>query len=455
MENKLLILLNLLALMSQIPIRAQGVILNAAFLTANGYTTASTVISLDYKNIDIIDANAFTGYTKAIHISLNYNRLTEVDFGAFSACSNLSSLQISSNPINKLFNSNNAVFIYFDDLSLMNTRFNEFDMDLINKSFPNLSTMYLTSYELEELKPNMLDVFRNDLNFWKLFMKVRNQEMLEYFHFYGIAQSVRSITFESSKIQRLESETFFKLEHLSILVLSDNYIETVDNLVFPNSLESLSLKKNRLRSFKPIVRREVTNIITLHLEENQFTTFETIDFSLMPKLKNLYLGSNPITEPNQIFSQIGGGDNIKYILLDNLGISVLESIESLKGLEDIFLNNNAIEKIFENTFTGLTNITTIILDNNRLENINDIFVGLNKLKVISLNNNKISEISPTAFSNLPRLETVRLSYNLLTSLPVNMFAGCTSLRYIYLYGNSIPTATIQSLCPTSQCQVYH
>lgn len=78
--------------------------------------------------------------------------------------------------------------------------------------------------------------------------------------------------------------------------------------------------------------------------------------------------------------------------------------------------------IHQHTFSALTSLEQLHLDDNRIENLERrSFMNLENLKRLNLKGNKISSISYEAFQNLPELEDLDMSYNSLTSFEFTMF----------------------------------
>ena len=288
--------------------------------------------------------------------------------------------------------------------------------------------------------------------------------------------------------------------------MSNNSLTNLDGLRLPSTELYLVLRKNLLTSFKPASpTSSYLKLDTLDVSQNRFLTFETIDFSSLPKLRTLYLGSNPIVNSSGIFSQLQRVNNLAWLNLDNLNIKSIPSnafinhstllslslafnsigniesgaLSNLIAVGSIDLNSNNLTKIDNTTFAGLSHLSMITLSNNKISNIDSgSFANLPSLEKILLNgnnltsldgsmfsgnvylwelnlaNNRLSHIDSRTFNGLKSLSTIDLSYNQLTSLDSSVFDGCSNLKAIFLYGNSIPVDSIKTLCPSSDCIVY-
>ena len=85
-----------------------------------------------------------------------------------------------------------------------------------------------------------------------------------------------------------------------------------------------------------------------------------------------------------------------------------------------------------------TNTTSVNLKNNSIQKLdNNSFTGLNDIANLSLSNNHISDITPGTFQDQKKLTFLDLSYNNLTSINGTMWEGLDSVETIRLTGNDI------------------
>ncbi|MEQ2240685.1 hypothetical protein ILYODFUR_017738 [Ilyodon furcidens] len=151
-----------------------------------------------------------------------------------------------------------------------------------------------------------------------------------------------------------------------------------------------------------------------------------------------------------------------FVSLRNVGeinSTVLQS-ENLSSITRFESKNSGITGIAENAFSSLSNLKVLILDGNRLSNINQNWFrnpaaiselalsfnqmedlnesnlkGLTNLKKLKLNGNRIQSIHPDSFSSQSMLTDLDLSENRLMRLSLHIFSSLKSLMFIRLYGN--------------------
>jgi Leucine-rich repeat (LRR) protein len=111
----------------------------------------------------------------------------------------------------------------------------------------------------------------------------------------------------------------------------------------------------------------------------------------------------------------------------------------LVSLKEITLADNSIEDIASNVFSGhgLDNLESINLDCNNLTHLNDIFIGLTKLKRVSVAYNQLTTINNKTFNGLINLTQINLDSNRLKCLKSDLFSGLVRLKEIHLYNNQL------------------
>lgn len=117
----------------------------------------------------------------------------------------------------------------------------------------------------------------------------------------------------------------------------------------------------------------------------------------------------------------------------------------MQNIRDIDLESNEISEIEDNALAGLP-FTDLILSFNRLTALRrNTFAGASKLKVINLELNEISHIEEGTF-NLPLLSRLYLQDNLLTTLPDKLFINAPLFNHLNLSANDfeeIPQALFE------------
>ncbi|KAH8303803.1 hypothetical protein KR018_006943 [Drosophila ironensis] len=102
------------------------------------------------------------------------------------------------------------------------------------------------------------------------------------------------------------------------------------------------------------------------------------------------------------------------------------------------LRFNHIEELPANAFSGLSQLTTLFLNDNELAYLQDgALNGLSALRFLYLNNNRLSRLPATIFQRLPRLEAVFLENNDIWQLPAGVFDKLPRLNRLMLFNNKL------------------
>lgn len=108
------------------------------------------------------------------------------------------------------------------------------------------------------------------------------------------------------------------------------------------------------------------------------------------------------------------------------------------------MSYNKVKEINKETLKGLDSLLRLHMDHNNIEFISpEAFYGLTNLQLVHLEGNHLQQLHPDTFITLRHsqvfkvssVRNIHLSDNLLTSLPADIFSGCTQLENLFLHGN--------------------
>ncbi|XP_044876590.1 leucine-rich repeat-containing protein 19 isoform X1 [Mauremys mutica] len=152
------------------------------------------------------------------------------------------------------------------------------------------------------------------------------------------------------------------------------------------------------------------NITSLSVTcEESAKNYSSIPISLSKNVTKLYLSNNNIT-------------------LNDTDKKVLQLFINLR---ELYLNENAITVLHNNTFCNLSKLTILDISSNYISTIEQAaFKGLNQLSILYLNHNKISQLDSDTIASLKNLMILSLQDNLLKYFDVK-----ASFKLITLNGN--------------------
>lgn len=194
-------------------------------------------------------------------------------------------------------------------------------------------------------------------------------------------------------------------------------------------------------SIQQIGRLSFSNckVSSLNLMNNKINKIEEYSFaSIGPHLKQLYLGYNKLSEMDQakfenIFSDLA---NLHTLVLASNNLTVLPNLSVLKSLKYFDVSKNQLKNL--NTYSGIENslpvsIEKLYFDENKLKNIEkEAFSKFIDLKELSLKANEIDNIKENLFLNNKQLQYLDLSENIIKSLPNSNFKQFVSMKNLIL-----------------------
>ncbi|XP_068578772.1 immunoglobulin superfamily member 10 isoform X2 [Cebidichthys violaceus] len=175
-----------------------------------------------------------------------------------------------------------------------------------------------------------------------------------------------------------------------------------------------------------------------------FRYLTAIPDHIQPAVERINLGYNSITVLRE--NDLSGLENLELLMLHSNTIHSIydRAFQDLKSLQVLKMSFNKVKEIKKETFKGLDNLLRIHMDHNHIEFISpEAFYGLTKLQLVHLEGNHLQQLHPDTFITLRHsqvfkvssVRNIHLSENLLTTLPEDIFLGCSQLENLFLHGN--------------------
>ncbi|NXE77616.1 LRC19 protein, partial [Cochlearius cochlearius] len=143
-------------------------------------------------------------------------------------------------------------------------------------------------------------------------------------------------------------------------------------------------------------------------------------------------GKNLSDIPTNLFQ------NVTKLSLKNNKITLKDSdkeiLQSFINLTELYLNENMITVLYNNSFCSLTKLVILDISNNHISTVHKAaFAGLNQLSVLNLSYNMITQLDSDAFTSLKSLTVLNLQHNTLKSFNIKLLFKLTEIG---LAGNS-------------------
>ncbi|XP_069702436.1 insulin-like growth factor-binding protein complex acid labile subunit isoform X2 [Periplaneta americana] len=351
------------------------------------------ILDASDNRIVIIPDDAFAGRSqrKLTHIDLSRNIISIVTKGSFRGVENLEVLNLKHNKIKYL---HPDTFKNHQKLSFLYLSINRMSF-LDDDSFLNLPTQNISLY----LDFCMINNFTSDT--------------------FGSAPNMKLLNLAHNNLISINNHAFKNLNHLTSLDLSNNQIQKFGSLVFEmnHGLKNPELDQNS--EVLENVTLQTTSLLVLDISNNQLEYLPEIIFKGLTSLQKLYISRNKLRELNT------------------------DTFATLEHLRILHIDYNRLRKIDDKLFLNLNNLVELLLNNNELESLHNVFSNLRHLKVLDISNNKIKILHQDDFGFSKELVKLNLGENLLTLIPSYAFVPLTNLEELFLCHNKI-----QSFGPT-------
>ena len=253
------------------------------------------------------------------------------------------------------------------------------------------------------------------------------------------------------RISRLSNGDFNGMDGMQILNLwgNDQLTELPENIFFGlPKLRQLKVANNSLTALHRSIFSDLTKLKQLYLNGNDLTELPPRIFNGLTELELLNLHNNNLERlAGPGVTDLTGGlfvDLTKLLNLDlgnnNLFAMHEDTFSSLTRLRKLYLNDNSLTALLpEGIFSSLTKLEELNLNGNGLTSLpGGIFSDLTKLEELNLKDNGLTSLPGGGiFSDLTALKSLSLKGNGLTSLPGGIFSGLTKLQKLYLSGNGL------------------
>ncbi|XP_053576365.1 leucine-rich repeat-containing G-protein coupled receptor 4 [Bombina bombina] len=267
--------------------------------------------------------------------------------------------------------------------------------------------------------------------------------------------SLQALTLALNKITHIPDLAFSNLSSLVVLHLHNNKLKSLGQHCFDglDNLETLDLNYNNLVDF-PEAIKSLHNLKELGFHSNSISVIPDGAFVKNPLLRTIHLYDNPLSfVGNSAFQNLSdlhflvirGASNVETfpnltgtINLESLTLTgtkirniPLKFCQEQKMLRTLDLSYNEISEL--QGFQGCGALEEIYLQHNQIQEIyNRSLFGLTSLRVLDLSRNLIHKIHNEAFTTLTSLTNLDLSFNGLSSFPTE---GLNDLNQLKLTGN--------------------
>ncbi|XP_023950342.1 toll-like receptor 3 [Bicyclus anynana] len=409
----------------------------------NNYISGSivydTFLGVSVENLDLSNGTiknlgdkAFSALSHDLrYLNLSYNLIENITESAFYSLKILLKLDLSQN--------------------------NLIDMEFNTSDLIQLKEYYLQNNFIKKVTPNM---FKNMKSLVKLDLsqnKIRDVEVNSFIEL----ENLKDLNISSNHfVNSLTMNLFQGLSRVITLDLSNTRSSTSLNESFSGmtSLVNLNLSHSQLETIEYETFKNTGSMEVIDLSYNYLENF-AINTSCIPLLKELYLNNNKLTnitsetfENFQLLEKLNlAFNNILYF--HSMGIKSLSHLHYLDLFSNVNMhikgdafNNLVISTVsFKNVrqifnFDNVVNssITTLILSNCEISDINSVFVyKIKDVLKLDISSNKIQALNKGSFQNMDALNWLDISFNMISAIQPGTFLSNKMINTLNLNGNNL------------------
>ncbi|KAL6259201.1 hypothetical protein P5V15_009120 [Pogonomyrmex californicus] len=242
---------------------------------------------------------------------------------------------------------------------------------------------------------------------------------------------LRSLTWSSSGVKRLESDVFSATVNLERLDLGDNRLADLPSDVFHplHQLQYLNLTGNQLGALPQQLFQNLDRLQEIRLAANLLYVLPYQAFASARELVSLDLSGNRLVS-----------------LPDH-------SFQPNQQLRELRLAGNRLKKPPSRLFSGLTQLKVLDLADNEIDALpRRLFNDLTALEYLDLGGNPIARFADTAFQGLANLRWLDLSRLPISSLPGDIWRPVSRLRTLLLSGTKLENLRNKNLAGLAELE---
>lgn len=314
------------------------------------------VLDLDLNDLSVLVQTTFAGAESVVHLDISGNRLENID-NVFSGLRDLSRLDLRNNRLTQLTQNSFRGLSSLRYLLLTSNRISHVD----RRTFRPLEKLVFVV-----LKGNPIGdgpQFHVRFHFHSNFLTYLDVSECGFRDVpKGLPGSGRYLQLRRNNLTSLGRHSFVESPYLTILVLDENRIASIESGTFEHltQLQQLWLNNNRISTIPAPVPASVERLL--------------MDLNLVEELRS---GTFPASSQMHTLSFMGNN-------VSSLSPEAFDSLEKLKTLD---LGNNRIHRIHRRTFHRLRH-----------------------LKILQLSGNPIQTLDPECFHGLESLATLSMAY---------------------------------------------
>ncbi|XP_012260603.2 chaoptin [Athalia rosae] len=385
-----------------------------------------TILNLQDNAIDRIERRAFMNMNRLKYINLRGNKIKDITDEAFQNLPDIELIDLAYNELNELD------FMSLDQVGTLSSFKVNASHNKIEKLWINSTTFTPPTNIGGNVQSNIkvLDLSWNNIS-----------DIMRYY-FRPVEFSLTHLHLSHNKLANVTQNVFGNMPHLQWLDLSYNQLMDINFDCFKNSrnLQILSMAWNDISEIPVEAFRPLKKLRIIDLSHNKLRSLPDNLFT-EGSLESLDLSHNQFMRlPMKTMSPSAAASLSKLDMSWNVlaGLHNTDAVFRFRDISWIDLSYNRLVRLDDGVFSELSMLTYLDLSHNKeiiLEAHGRTFHGLeDTLLTLGLSNMSLYMVPELP---LHRLRTLHLGHNRLSSIPSDMAANMTSLRYLDLSYNDL------------------
>ncbi|GBP63644.1 Protein artichoke [Eumeta japonica] len=390
-------------------------------------------------------------FKSLLYLNMSNNYLTSIPIASFDSMSALKWLDLSNNYIDLLDVMSFDGIKRLEHLDLSHNRLVDLNSALLR--FTELRDLYLSYNSITKL--NVRD-FKNLIKLRLLDLKHNSLLSLDH-HIFSNTANLISVDLSYNSINTVFNDIFSSNStSLHTVDISHNKLNNLPKSVFKgNELKKFSIQGNELEGdLERGIFDGLQNVDILDLSGQNLSAINNYAFFGCNKLTVLILANNKL-----INLQVNSMRLLSQLVTLDISKNKLQNIDfdksDLRVLDSFIAKDNVISHINNDTFSNLTNLQYLDLSNNAIINIEKYaFQSLLNLINLQISNNPFDGvIGADTFKGLISLPELDLSQIHLIRFNNASLKGMNALRKVNLSSNSLTKLEYDSFSDTVAIEV--
>ena len=364
-----------------------------------GLPPSVTTLDLSGNHLRAIHEDSLASLRSVVNLKFTLNEITTIQDGSFKNLANLQTLDLAEN---KLKSIHQRTFRGANKLLHLDLSSNE--LDHIDGAFAEMTVLSRLDMRNNQIKRITQFTFRDLADLRYLLLTDNEITHIDKRAFQNLSKLMYLVLKGNPihRVTRFEFNSYF----LSYVDLSECGLKKIPRGL-PNSIRYLQLRRNNMTTVNRHSFQDCPYVSILVLDENGIESIQERTFEHMTYLQQLWLNGNKLTKIPQPLPE-----SLQRLLMDQNQIKVIsDNFPVGSAIHTLSFMGNNITKVEPDALLKLSELKSVDLSNNKLQHVyGNTYMNASKLKTLQLSKNPLKYFHSHAFHGLTTLKTLSLAY---------------------------------------------